>query len=89
MLSSATPFLVGQRMQRRQVLLLPDVRSLMDEGEEMNVKPRKKVAAGGIGGAVATVLVGIADRAGFAITPAEASAIATIVGFAAAYLKSE
>lgn len=49
------------------------------------VKPRRKVTAGGIGGAVATVLIGILDRAGIGITPAEAGAIATLCAFALAY----
>lgn len=49
------------------------------------LKPRRKVTAGGIGGAVATIILGILDRTGVAITPAEAGAVATICAFALAY----
>lgn len=47
-----------------------------------------KVAAAGIGGAVATVLVWVAEMAGLEVTPEVAAAFATIVAFGAGYLKT-
>ena len=51
------------------------------------MKPVPKVAAAGIGGAVATIVVYIAAQVGVEIPGDVGAAIATVVAFAAAYLK--
>lgn len=54
------------------------------------MKSRKihpKVKAGGAAGAVATVLLGIASRLHFELSPAEAGALATLAFAAAGYAK--
>ena len=50
-------------------------------------KPVPKVAAAGIGGAVATLIVYLASVAGVEIPGDVGAAIATVVAFAAGYLK--
>jgi putative flippase GtrA len=55
----------------------------------MNVKPTKKVAAGGIGAAVSTLLVWILAELGVEVPPAVAASASTIIGLAAAWLRSE
>jgi hypothetical protein len=49
-------------------------------------KPARKVAAGGISAAVTALLIAGLDLAGVEVTPALASAITTVAGFAVAYL---
>lgn len=49
--------------------------------------PTQKVAAGGIAGALATILVFAAGQAGFEITPEVAVAFGTVLSFAASYFK--
>jgi len=51
------------------------------------MKPVPKVAAAGIGGAVATIVVFVASSLGFEIPGDVGAAIATVVAFAAAYLR--
>ena len=51
------------------------------------MKPVPKVAAAGIGGAVATIVVYVAAQFGVEIPGDVGAAIATVVAFAAAYLK--
>lgn len=51
------------------------------------MKPVPKVAAAGIGGAVATLVVYLASLAGAEVPGDVGAAIATVVAFAAAYLK--
>ena len=53
------------------------------------LKPRKKVAAAGTGGALATAIVAIAAWAGVDMPPEVAAALCTVVSFAAGYFKSE
>ena len=52
------------------------------------MKPVSKVAAAGIGGAVATLIVYVAGLAGVEVPGDVGAAIATVVAFAAGYLKS-
>lgn len=52
------------------------------------MRPVPKVAAAGIGGAVATITVYIAAQFGVEIPGDVGAAIATVVAFAAAYLRS-
>ena len=47
-----------------------------------DITPVPKVAAAGVGGAVATVLVFIANQFGLDVGPEVAAAIATILAFA-------
>lgn len=47
-----------------------------------------KVAAAGIGGAVATILIWGGEMAGLEVTPEVAAALATVIAFAAGYLKT-
>lgn len=51
------------------------------------MKPVPKVAAAGIGGAVATIVVYVAAQFGVEIPGDVGAAIATVVAFASAYLK--
>jgi hypothetical protein len=51
--------------------------------------PRLKVTAAGIGGAITAVLVWILGVYGTVIPPDVASAITTIVSFAAGYIRAE
>lgn len=52
--------------------------------------PTRKVAAGGIAGAITTVIISICkDGFGYVMSPDLASAVTTIVGFVAAYLVPE
>ena len=51
-------------------------------------KIHPKVAAAGIGGAAATLLIWIGEMFGLDVTPEVAAAIATIIAFAAGYLKT-
>jgi|694.fasta_scaffold136609_5 hypothetical protein len=52
------------------------------------MKPVPKVAAAGIGGAVATLIVYLASVAGVEVPGDVGAAIATVVAFAAGYLKA-
>lgn len=52
----------------------------------MNVHP--KVAAGGLAGAATVILVWVASLAGLSVPPEVASAVTTILSFAAGFLKS-
>ena len=49
--------------------------------------PHPKVAAGGIAGAVTTVLVFVAAQLGVEVPGEVAAALTTIIGFAAGYLR--
>lgn len=51
--------------------------------------PTQKVAAGGAASAAAVLIVFIADQLGLEIPPEAAAAIATLLGFAGAYIKRE
>lgn len=51
--------------------------------------PTAKVTTGVLGGALVTIMVAMADRFGYSITPAETGALTTLVSFVLAYLKSE
>jgi len=50
--------------------------------------PRKKVAAAGAGGGASVALISLAAYLGVDLTPEAASAITTLVAFAAGYFKS-
>lgn len=52
------------------------------------MKPVPKVAAAGIGGAVATIVMFVAQQVGFEIPGDVGAAIATVVAFAAGYLRA-
>lgn len=52
------------------------------------MKPVTKVAAAGIGGAVATLVVYLASLTGVEVPGDVGAAIATVVAFAAGYLKT-
>jgi hypothetical protein len=52
------------------------------------MKPQPKVAAGGAAGAVATIVVFVLGQAGVDVTPEVAAALATIISFAAGYLRA-
>lgn len=52
------------------------------------LKPQSKVAAGGIGGAAAVLIVWTAGELGVEMPAEVGAAIATLIGFAAAYLKA-
>lgn len=47
--------------------------------------PTNKVTAGGLGGAVATLIVFVATQLGVEVTPEAGGALATLVGFVFAY----
>lgn len=49
-------------------------------------KPVIKVAAAGLGGAVATIIIGIIEAAGGTVDASLAAAIATVVSFGAGYI---
>lgn len=51
----------------------------------MSKKPKPKVAAGGIGGAVATIVIALFPD----VSPELAAAIATVVSFVAGYIWPE
>jgi len=58
----------------------------MSQSSSGSVAPRPKVAAAGIAGAAATILIWILhDLAGVDVTPEVAAAIATILAFLAGY----
>lgn len=61
----------------------------MVDSHKKKLTPRPKVAAAGIGGAVATVVVFIVAAFGVDIPGGVEAAIATIVSFSAGYFKSE
>jgi hypothetical protein len=75
------------RSHRRPALATSSGRSSRSTTEEGSMKPVPKVAAAGIGGAVATIVVYIASQVGVEIPGDVGAAIATVVAFAAAYLK--
>lgn len=50
-------------------------------------KPVPKVAAAGIGGALAAILVAVANALGLDLSPEVAAAVVTVVSFGAGYLK--
>jgi hypothetical protein len=52
------------------------------------VKPQPKVAAGGIAGSLAVVVLLVARSFGVEMDAVEGGAIATLICFAASYLKS-
>jgi len=54
----------------------------------MSRKPVPKVTAAAVGGAVATLIVSALSAAGVHVEPTVAGALATVLGFAAGYLKS-
>lgn len=54
-----------------------------------SLRPRKKVAAAGASGALATALVAIAAWAGVDVPPEVAAAFCTVASFAAGYFRSE
>lgn len=51
------------------------------------MKPQPKVAAGGVGGAVAIILVWALGYAGVDVTAEVAAAITSVISFAFAYIK--
>lgn len=51
-------------------------------------KPVAKVTAGAVGGALSTLVVAALSSAGVQVDPTVAAALATVLGFAAGYLKS-
>lgn len=53
------------------------------------MKPKPKVVAGGIAGAITGIIVWIAKELGLDIPPAVASYLTVAVSFAASWLKSE
>lgn len=55
----------------------------LHEAKEQTMKPKKKVASGGVGGAIATVLIALFPDA---VTPELAAAIATIASFVLAWV---
>lgn len=57
--------------------------------KKRSLKPRKKVAAAGVGGAAATALIGLAQAFGVDLDPATAGALVTLASFAAGWLKKE
>lgn len=52
------------------------------------MKPQPKVAAGGVGGAAAVLIVWVAGEFGISMPAEVGAAIATLLGFAAAYFKA-
>lgn len=54
-----------------------------------NNVPTHKVAAAGIGGAVATIVVAILNAYGVSLDPSVVAAIVTLAAFGAGYLKTE
>jgi len=54
-----------------------------------NSAVRPKVAAAGIAGALATVVIYVASQFGLVLPPEVAAAIATLIAFGAGYLKSD
>lgn len=52
-----------------------------------SLKPTPKVAAAGLGGATAIVLVAVANAAGLDLPPEAASAVVALLSFGAAYWK--
>lgn len=52
-------------------------------------EPRPKVAAAGAAGALATLIVGVLALAGVEVPETLAAALATILAFAAGYLRTE
>ena len=55
----------------------------------MTITPKKKVAAGGIGGSLSLLLVWAASQYGIPLTPEVASAVTAVVGFIFGWLKSD
>jgi len=53
------------------------------------MNPTPKIAAAGIGGAVATLAVWISAQFGVDMPPEVGAAVATVLSFAAGYLKSD
>jgi len=56
---------------------------------EQTKKPTPKVAAAGVGGSLAVVIVWVAGIAGVEVPAEVAAAIALLLSFAAGYLKRE
>lgn len=52
---------------------------------EVNAVPTRKVGAGMLAGAVTTILIGVAKRSGYDISPDEASALTTLLIGLASY----
>jgi hypothetical protein len=52
------------------------------------LKPQPKVAAGGIGGAAAVLIVWAAGELGVSMPAEVGAAVATLIGFVAAYFKT-
>lgn len=50
--------------------------------------PTPKVAAAGLGGAIATIVVVVLEASGVDVSPELAASIATVCSFGAGYLKS-
>jgi hypothetical protein len=61
----------------------------VDEGFAPPKAPYPKVNAAGFGGAVATVLVFLAPLVGIEVPAEVAAALATVLAFAAAYIRTE
>lgn len=64
-----------------------DNRDLRAEATSTGLAPQPKVAAGGIAGAVALVLVWVAGLAGLDVPAEVAAAVVMVLSFAASYLK--
>ena len=58
----------------------------MGEHEKASLKPVPKVTAAGLGGAVATLVLFVANLCGVEVPPGVSAAIATVVAFGAGYL---
>lgn len=58
-------------------------------GQEPSAAPYPKVAAAGAAGALATILVFVLTAAGVDVPAEVGAALATVLAFAASYLKSE
>lgn len=54
-----------------------------------SLKPRPKVAAAGIAGALTTLVLWVLALYGLSVPPEVAAAIAAVLSFAAGWLKSE
>lgn len=61
----------------------------MSEHPQSNLRPQKKVAAAGVAGALTILLVYVAGEFGLDIPPEIGAAAATLIAFAAAYIKRD
>ena len=52
-------------------------------------RPTHKIAAAGIGGAVATIIVAVLNAYGVSLDPSVVAAIVTLAAFGAGYLRPE